>query len=170
MLRQHLPTALIAVSSFVMLVLGEAQADSACLPDAYRYCENIPIGEGRVLTCLQAHWSDLSGACQYEIQRIQQRSREIDQACTNDVWQFCPNVAAGAGRLRICLVARWDDLSTTCKEMVARVAEKAQALQDKCLDDIDRLCPGLHAGGGQLYLCLKAQESKTSSACRSALR
>jgi len=105
-----------------------------------------------------------------EIQRIQSRAREINQACAADVWQYCGNVAPGADRLRICLGSNWDNLSSTCREKVAEVVEKAQALQQNCGADLERLCPGLKPGGGQLYLCLKAQESKTSSQCRAALR
>ena len=147
-----------------------ARADSACLPDAQRFCGNIQIGEGRVMTCLQARWNDLSSACQQEIQRIRNRSQELHQACAADVWQYCGNVAPGADRLRICIVSNWDNLSSTCREKVAEVSEKAQALQQNCAADIERLCPGLKPGGGQLYLCLKALESKTSSQCRAALR
>jgi hypothetical protein len=161
------------VTAFVtalLLTSIAARADSACMADAQRYCSRIPIGEGRVLTCLQARWNDLSGACQQEIQLIQSRAREIDLACSTDVWQYCRGVAPGADRIRVCLWSRWDDLSSTCREKAAEVAEKAQKLRDLCAADIDRLCPGMRPGGGQIYLCLKAQESKTSSQCRSALR
>jgi hypothetical protein len=154
----------------VLLMSIPAHADSACLSDAQRYCAQIPIGEGRVLTCLQARWNDLSGSCQQEIQQIQNRAREIDLACSTDVWQFCRNVVPGAGRIRVCLWSRWDDLSSTCRDKAAEVAEKAEQLQQLCTDDISRLCPGMRPGGGLIYLCLKAQESKTSSQCRSALR
>jgi hypothetical protein len=53
---------------------------------------------------------------------------------------------------------------------VTALADKAQKMADQCAGDIERLCAGLRAGRGQLYLCLKAQESKTSSGCQSALR
>src|SRR5947208_366709 len=66
-----------AAAVCVLLMSIPAHADSACLSDAQRYCAQIPIGEGRVLTCLQARWNNLSGACQQEIQHIQNRAREI---------------------------------------------------------------------------------------------
>jgi hypothetical protein len=160
----------VVVVAALMIAPLAARGDSACLRDAERYCTGIPAGDGRVLTCLQSRWSDLSGACQQEIQQIQNRSREIDQACANDVWQYCANVAPGADRIRVCLWANWDRLSSTCRDKAAAVAEKAQRLWDGCSADIPRLCPGMKQGGGQIFLCLKAQESKTSSQCRSALR
>jgi hypothetical protein len=160
----------LAAALCALTLPSAARADSACLPDALRYCPNVQIGEGRVMTCLQARWNDLSSACQQEIQRIQIRAREINQACAADVWQYCGNVAPGADRIRICLGANWDNLSSTCRDKVAEVVETAQAIQQNCTADLERLCPGLKPGGGQLYLCLKAQESKTSSQCRAALR
>ena len=170
MTRANLPALLIAVSAGVLTASAEAHADSKCLKDAQRFCPNIPWGEGRVLTCLQARFGDLSSACQQEIQQIQNRSAEITQACVTDLWQYCQNVAPGAGRLQVCLLSRWDNLSSTCRDTVSEISQKAQGMQDYCADDIERLCYGIRPGGGQLYLCLKAQESQVSVQCRSVLR
>ena len=170
MTEASLRAMLTAVGAGLLLSSVAAHADSACLPDAQRYCGQIPIGEGRVLTCLQSRWKDLASACQQEIQAIQNRAREIKLACTGDVWQYCQGVAPGADRIRVCLWSHWDDLSSTCRDTVTELANKAQNLWDQCAGDVERLCPGMKPGGGQLYLCLKAQESKASSQCRSALR
>ena len=170
MTRANLRALLIAVAAGVLSVSAIAHGDSMCMKDAQRYCPTIPFGEGRVLTCLQARWMDLSSACQNEIQQIQNRAAEINQACVTDLWQYCPNVAAGAGRLQACLVSRWDNLSSICRDKVAEVAEKAQGMRDYCADDIDRLCSWVKPGGGQLFMCLKAQESKVSVQCRKVLR
>jgi hypothetical protein len=161
---------LIALFWAVLAMASTAYADSPSLKDAEKFCSRIPIGEGRVLTCLQTRWKDLSSACQNEIHRIQNASNEITLACANDVWQYCGNVAPGGDRIRVCLWSRWDDLSSTCRDKAAEVAEKAQQLSDYCADDIDRLCPGMRPGGGQIYLCLKAQQSKASSQCQRVLR
>ena len=158
--------ATIAIGACALLAPLEAFADSACLPDAQRFCAGIPIGDGRVLTCLKARWKDLSSACQQDIQRVENRARQISNACAADVWQYCANVRPGQGRIRTCLWARWNDLSSTCREEAARVAEKSQQLWEKCSADAAALCPGMQPGGGLIYLCLKAQESKASSACR----
>src|SRR3954468_18228023 len=80
-----------ALAAGLLLVALRVRADSACIPDVQRYCSAIPIGEGRVLTCLQARWRDLAGACQQEIQQIQKRANEVTSACTGDVWQYCGN-------------------------------------------------------------------------------
>jgi hypothetical protein len=161
---------LVTLSVAALLPSSRARADSACIPDARRFCVGIPFGEGRVLTCLQARWRDLSGACQQEIQRVQNRARAINQACTADVWQYCQGVAPGADRIRVCLWSNWDNLSSTCRDTVAELADKAQKMSELCAADLERLCPGLKPGGGQLWMCLKAQESKVSSQCQTAIR
>jgi hypothetical protein len=161
---------LVAGSAVALLSPATARGDSACVPDAQRFCTGVPFGEGRVMTCLQSRWSDLSSACQQEIQTIQNRANQINSACATDVWQYCPRVRPGGGRLLICLRSHWDDLSSTCRDGAARLAEKATKLQQGCSADIERLCPGIEPGGGQIFLCLKAQESKTSSQCQAALR
>jgi|GraSoiStandDraft_4_1057263.scaffolds.fasta_scaffold150985_2 hypothetical protein len=170
MTRTNLRALLAALSIWGPIASAPARADSACMQDALRYCPTVPIGEGRVLTCLQTRWKDLASACQQEIQTIHNRARAINLACTNDVWQFCRGVAPGADRIRVCLSSRWDDLSSACRDTVTEVAEKAQNLSELCANDMERLCPGIKAGGGQIFLCLKAQKSKTSSQCQTALR
>jgi hypothetical protein len=163
--------ALLAASWTAALLAPVAvRADSACVSDAERLCPGIPAGEGRVLTCLRARWSDLSGACQHDIQQAENRSREIATACTGDVWQYCRGVAPGGDRIRVCLWSRWNDLSSTCRDEWARLAEKAQRLVDECAADIQQHCPGLQPGGGRIFLCLKLQESRLSSRCQGALR
>src|SRR5436309_1912359 len=108
-----------------MLIPIAARADSACMADAQRHCSSIPIGDGRVLTCLRSRWSELASACQQEIQRIDTRAQEISTACTTDIWQYCSSVPPGGDRIRVCLWSRWNDLSSTCRDAAARVAEKA---------------------------------------------
>ena len=164
---------LVSAAAAALLVAGSGTgraADSACLADAERYCKGIPYGEGRVLTCLQTRWSELSSACQQDIQQVQNRANEVTSACSPDVWQYCRGVVPGGDRVRVCLYSRWDQLSTTCRDAWARISEKAQELVDHCSQDAQQVCPGVQPGGGRLFLCLKLNEGKVSSRCRSALR
>ena len=157
-------------TALLLLVISTAvRADSACMRDAERFCSRIPIGEGRMLTCLQSRWSELSSSCQQDLQEINNKSREIDQACASDVYQYCHGVAPGADRIKVCLWSNWDRLSSTCRDKAAEISEKREKLQQLCPADIQNLCPGVNPGGGRIYLCLKAQESKVSFQCRPAL-
>jgi len=171
-MRSLVAAALLPAAAAALLVgsgAGQA-ADSACLTDAERYCKGIPYGEGRVLTCLQSRWKDLSSACQQDIQQVQNRANEITSACSGDVWQYCKGVMPGGDRVRVCLYSRWDELSSTCRDGWARLVEKAQELADNCSADAQQVCPGVQSGGGRLFLCLKLNEGKVSTRCRSALR
>jgi hypothetical protein len=171
-MRTLVAAALLALAAAALLAgsgAGQA-ADSACLADAERYCKGIPYGQGRVLTCLQSRWKDLSSACQQDIQQVQNRANEVASACAGDVWQYCNGVLPGGDRVRVCLWSRWDQLSSTCRDAWARIGEKAQALVDSCSADAEQVCPGVQPGGGRLFLCLKLNEGKVSTRCRSALR
>jgi hypothetical protein len=159
-----------ALAACALLAAAGARADSACVADAQKLCAGILIGDGRVLACLQSSWNKLSGPCIQEIQAVQARAREIDLACSADVWSFCRGVPSGEGRIRACLWPHWKELSSTCRDEASRVAEKAQALRGACGPDAEQLCPGMKPGGGLLYLCLKSQESQASGACQRALR
>lgn len=160
----------LALALAALLAGAPARADSACLDDARKFCPDTPFGDGRVLTCLQNHWSQLSGACIQELQVVQAKTREVTLSCAADLWSYCPSVAPGGGRLQECLGARWEVLSSTCKDELNRIAKKTRELWDHCETDAMRLCAGMPIGGGQVYLCLKALESKVSGPCQRALR
>jgi hypothetical protein len=160
----------LAVAAALALAAQGALADSPCLPDAVKLCPDVPFGEGRVVTCLQNHQGQLSSGCIQDLQRIDAKAREVTLRCYADVWTHCQGVAPGGGQVKACLLARWDVLTTACKEEVARLEEKAQRVWDACQGDATQRCAGMRLGGGQVYACLKAQESKLSAACQRELR
>jgi hypothetical protein len=160
----------LAIPALALLAWAPAAADSACVADAQRLCAGMAIGEGRVLACLRSHRNELSGPCIRDIEAVESQAREIDLDCAPDVWTHCRGVAPGEGRVRDCLWSHWKDLSSSCRDQAARLAEKAQKVRDACGPDAERLCPGLKPGDGHLYLCLRAQESQASGPCQRALR
>lgn len=164
------PALHLSLTLATLLAAAPALADSACMDDARRFCPDVPFGEGRVMSCLQARWNELSGGCIEDLQAVQAKSREITLSCAADVWSYCQGVVPGDGRVKACLGARWEVLSSTCKDELNRIAKKTQAIWDSCETDAMRLCAGLRIGGGQVYLCLKAQESQVSGPCQRALR
>ena len=60
----------IAIVACAALAPAAVSADSACLPDAQKFCGPIPIGEGRVLTCLKNREASLGPACAAEFKRV----------------------------------------------------------------------------------------------------
>jgi hypothetical protein len=162
--------AVTALTAAALLGAAPARADSPCLADAVKYCPDVPFGDGRVVTCLQNHSNQLSSGCIRDLQQADAKAREITLKCSADIWTYCGGVAPGGGRVRACLLARWDVLSTQCKDEAARLEEKAQRVWAACQDDASRLCAGMRTGGGQVFMCLKAQESKVSGPCQRELR
>ena len=153
------------------LLAGAAwAADGPCVADARRLCPDVPVGEGRILACFRARWYEVSSACQQVVQDVENRARQIGAACSGTVWQYCQGVSGGQGRLLACVSARWDELSSTCRDAVGTANEKIQRFQTACSDDAARLCPGVQAGGGKIFACLKLYEGGVSSACRAAMR
>jgi hypothetical protein len=147
-----------------------ARAEDACAADALRLCPDVPAGEGRILDCLRARWYAVSSSCQQTIQGVEARARQIGVACNHDVYEHCRRVPLGGGRVLSCLAANWEQLSTTCSDAVAKVAERARQFAGACGADAERLCAGVEPGGGRIFACLKLQERAVSSRCRAALR
>jgi hypothetical protein len=159
-----------AVCVALVAVARAATAEDACAVDARRLCPDVPYGEGRVVACLRARWYEVSSACQQTIQRVENRARQIDVACTGDVYEHCPRVQSGGGRVLSCLASHWDHLSSPCQNVVSEVAERAQKFTSACSADAARLCQGVEPGGGRIFACLKLQERAVSSRCGDALR
>ena len=67
-------------------------------------------GEGRILACLYAHSDKLSGKCEFalydaaaQLERAVAALSYVVNECADDLDQFCRDVAAGEGRLLMCL-------------------------------------------------------------------
>jgi hypothetical protein len=174
MSRRHraAPAARLALAALALSLFAAApaRADSPCADDARRLCPDVPVGEGRILACLRARWKDVSSACQQNVNEVAGRARQFAAACEGDVWAFCQGVRRGQGRIAACLGARWDDLSSTCRDAVAEASEKVQRFASDCADDAARFCAGVQPGGGRIFACLKLQESRLSSRCRAAMK
>jgi hypothetical protein len=167
-----LPAARLALAALALSLLAPApaRADSPCADDARRLCPDVPVGEGRILACLRARWKDVSSACQQDVNEAAARARQFGAACEGDVWAYCQGVRPGGGRIAACLGARWNDLSSTCRDAVAVAGEKVRRFAAGCADDAARLCPGVQPGGGRVFGCLKLQDQRLSGRCRAAMR
>jgi hypothetical protein len=158
-----------AIAAAYLVASGAMASDGPCVADARRLCPDIPVGERRILACFRARWYEVTSACQHAVQDVEGRARQISAACAGDVWQYCRGVPRGQGRLLACLAAQWNDLSSSCGDAVAVVSERKQRFQTACAEDAARLCPGVAAGGGQIFACLKLYGDSVSGACRGAM-
>jgi len=49
----------------------------------------------------------------------------LRSACKEDVRKFCPGVKPGGGRIKECMVAHKDELSSTCHDALLEAKENA---------------------------------------------
>jgi hypothetical protein len=92
-----------------------------------------------------------------------------DKPCAGDVEKFCQGVQQGGGRISQCLVQHKEELSLGCKLRIAEVIEQLKEVKQACGDDVMWFCAGVKPGGGQVAMCLMANEAQLSPECLAAL-
>merc|ERR1711988_2020545 len=113
----------------------------ACHTDAEKYCKNVPAGDGRKLSCLSAHISEVSKICAKEL-RSQKEIASTDvrlnptlvTACKEELQTHCKDAQAGEARRIGCLQEHMGstEYSTRCKLELAK--QVASGLLDYHLD------------------------------------
>jgi len=89
--------------------------------------------------------------------------------CHEDLKQYCGNLERGDGRIRQCIEENRAKFSPACQQDMTARHESAGQKRQACEPDVQRLCPGVEAGGGRIMACLKKHETELSPACRDAL-
>jgi golgi apparatus protein 1 len=168
----HLASLAVPLAAVALLLGGgRARADAPCLADAARLCPGLPAGGGRLYACLVQNQFQVSSACQKNLREVQRRASELHADCAANVYQFCPGLQPGGGRVLTCLSYHLGrrELSSNCEEAVIAALEKLQEFSDACGNDAANLCQGVPSGGGQLFACLRSQSGKLSSRCKRAV-
>ena len=96
---------------------------AGCEKEIAAHCEDVIIGQGRVLACLYAHSDKLSNKCEYslydaaiQLERAISAMTYTIYECSEDLDKFCGGVAAGEGRLLDCLEDNKSAVSGRCKD------------------------------------------------------
>jgi len=99
------------------------------------------------------------------------------KGCDEDIKQHCDGLAGNTNKLFMCLAAYEDHLSTECKQGILEAALSvkmgAAALDysiSACEADADKHCLDVPAGEGRIVSCIRANESKVSKECVTALK
>jgi len=99
------------------------------------------------------------------------RTQELGTgACRADAEKLCKDVQPGDGRMARCLKQHEASVSAECKEAMAQARQKMQALREACRADAKQYCRGVKSGHGRMLTCLKQNEAKLSSGCRTAMQ
>lgn len=102
--------------------------------------------------------------------------KTMGDGCSKEVNSFCAQVPMGGGRVMNCLFDHESQLSSGCKQAINEGESTIEAaLGDanffgaNCADDMQRLCPGVVAGGGRLLACLMDNINNTELRCYNAM-
>ena len=114
------------------LVWSNIAADikEGCSGEIDKYCSQVTLCEGRMLSCLYAHEDKLSGRC---VHMLYQASASLKQAaeamhyvaeqCRNDLLSHCADVEMGEGRVVQCLKSNSAVVTSGCKQAMTDVFE-----------------------------------------------
>ena len=133
----HLKHLLLAAFSFTALAAAPADADprKACQADVERFCKDVPRGRGGIMKCLKQHESELSAECKAEGEKMtakrEERKKELQAACGDDIKAYCEEIGPGHGRIAICLKSNKDRLSPECKEFADKMKDRKHHKQHK---------------------------------------
>ena len=117
----------ITVAAALCLGLVFAQsvyAAPSCKADVAKFCPQVQPGGGRIAQCLKQNQAQLSPSCQERIKMVAARLKEVNQACEDDLQQYCAGVKPGEGRIAQCLKDHKDKLSAECKTQIADLLQK----------------------------------------------
>jgi Golgi apparatus protein 1 len=96
------------------------EAKNACGADVEKLCSGMSPGEGKIVSCLNEHKSELSPGCTSYMTKVKQQMKTVGEACEPDVEKFCWQTPAGKGGIASCLKSHKDDLSADCKTAITK--------------------------------------------------
>ena len=99
------------------------------------------------------------------------------RGCEGDISRHCSGLGQNATKVFMCLMAYEEQLRPTCRKGVLEAAMSikvgAEAIDyslSACETDVDAYCDNVQPGEGRVVGCIKANESRVSKACISALK
>jgi hypothetical protein len=97
--------------------------------------------------------------------------------CDEDIKQHCSGLGDNAPKIFMCLAAYEEHLSPACRDGILEAALSikmgAEALDysvSACEADVDTHCREVQPGEGRIVGCIKANESRVSKECITALK
>jgi hypothetical protein len=98
------------------------------------------------------------------------------RGCEGDISRHCSSLGQNATKVFMCLMAYEDQLSPVCRNGVLEAAmsikvgvEAIDYSLSACETDVDVYCRNVQPGEGHVVGCIKANESRVSKACITAL-
>ena len=96
-----------------------------CGPSINKFCANVNIGTGEVMSCLRRHQNQVPPSCfsdfelaQREIAQRLAAQRNVFRACEASTRQFCPGVKPGDAYIIDCLNKAQRVLRPACRQTI----------------------------------------------------
>jgi OOP family OmpA-OmpF porin len=115
-------------------------AGDGCSKEIAAFCANVPLGDNRVLNCLNAHRDQMSAGC---IQAIAKAEATVEEAlgnanffgaqCGPDLERRCPNIEPGEGRLVVCLKDKITRVTKRCVDAMLQLSLIDQAFLNEAI-------------------------------------
>jgi hypothetical protein len=86
--------------------------------------------------------------------------------CAEDAVRLCQGMQPGGGRVAKCLGEHSGELSSACKDSMARIKVKAKSFRQACGQDARKFCKDEKRGGGRIMKCLVQHKDELSPACQ----
>lgn len=101
------------------LMLGTSSLwAGACDSDMEQYCSDVQPGAGALANCIQKNMPNFSAQCREQITKISSAAKRIGNACINDARTYCRDSRPGFGRVKDCMLANRDKLSSDCQAAI----------------------------------------------------
>ena len=124
-------TVLTLTCLFAVAGVAGAQQDvieatlEACKPEIETYCDQVTLGDGRLLACFVAHEDKLSGSCSWALYQGMAAFEDFANAvfyvassCEADLMKHCGEVEMGEGRVASCLLEHKAEVAPECKAAI----------------------------------------------------
>jgi Skp family chaperone for outer membrane proteins len=95
---------------------GYKNGMSICKEDRQKFCSK-ERGHANIHACMDKHISELSADCQnFHNNMSNDMKGKAHEACLKDIETYCSDIQPGQGRMRDCLKANKEKISTECKK------------------------------------------------------
>jgi hypothetical protein len=113
------------------------QMVAACGADLRRYCKDVPLGNGRIRACFNAHQASLSPNCQRtrtrvyaSIARRVAAQKNIVRICNADIKRLCQGVVPGDANILNCMLeAKPSFIRPECRQTLADTGWRSEKVQ-----------------------------------------
>ena len=106
------------LASFFATAAFSSQGKGPCAVDVATLCKEVRPDGGRILACLKAHEATVSATCKAHLAEIKGKGNGAQQACHDDMEQFCSEVKPGRGRIQNCLKQHEAQLADECRDKI----------------------------------------------------